>query len=98
MTSKAARLPFELSPVSRKRTVSGPTRMVSSEGLTCRSEVCSVMSVSLSVHYVYHDMIVNPVDGHVNTFITKKFTAQSERYAHRRTAARSGSCDPPAYH
>src|SRR5262249_15350910 len=36
-TSKAARPPRELSPVTRKRTSSDPRRMVSSAGSTCRS-------------------------------------------------------------
>ena len=56
MSSKAAMLPVELSPVSRKRTVSGPTRMVSSEGLTWRSMVCCVMLVPFSkVRLPCHD-------------------------------------------
>src|SRR5215469_5835534 len=43
VTSNAAMLPDELSPVIRKRTVRSPTRTVSSEGLTWRSKICCAM-------------------------------------------------------
>ena len=42
-SSKAAMLPVELPPVSKKRTARGPRRTVSSEGLTRRSMVCCGM-------------------------------------------------------
>src|SRR5215469_17764677 len=96
MTSKAATLPVELSPVSKKRTASGPRRIVSSDGLTRRPVVC-VIVIPL-VNYVYHVMIVNRVYRAVNAFTTKHFAVQDAGDADRRAAARSRSGHPAPYH
>ena len=43
---KIAMLPPEFSPVIRKRTVRGPSRMISFEGFTLRSAVCCAICAS----------------------------------------------------
>src|SRR5215469_18925082 len=93
MTSNAAMLPLEFSPVIRNRTVSGPSPITSSEGLIRRPKSCCGIGTPYGKLHLLHENVNSVYQG----FRQNVDFNQTRRDAHRGPASGPGSGDPPPH-